>query len=58
MAKNNRGAEVKKMPNQGRGECPSCHRTGVKLLYEVKIGDKTIMVCKTCKGIPAEKMKV
>ncbi len=56
MAKENRGAEVKKLPNQGRGECPSCHRTGVKLLYEVKVGEKTIKVCKVCKGIPADKI--
>ncbi|MCB5262528.1 MAG: hypothetical protein LHW64_04835 [Candidatus Cloacimonetes bacterium] len=58
MAKNNRGTEVKKLPNQGRGECPSCHRTGVKLLYDIKIGEKTIKVCKVCKGIPADKITV
>ncbi len=56
MAKNNRGKEVKKLVNKGRGECPACHRTGVKLLYEVKAGDKTIKVCKNCKGLPAEKI--
>ncbi len=58
MAKENRGAEVKKLPNQGRGSCPTCHRTGVKLLYDIKVGDKTIKVCKSCKGLPAEKITV
>ena len=33
MAKNNRGKGLKKVPNNGRGECPVCHRTGIKLLY-------------------------
>jgi RNA polymerase subunit RPABC4/transcription elongation factor Spt4 len=56
MAKNHRGKEVKKLPNQGRGECPACHRTGVKLLYDVKVEDKTIKVCKNCKSLPAEKI--
>ncbi|HOH60358.1 MAG: hypothetical protein KBB33_00415 [Candidatus Cloacimonetes bacterium] len=56
MPKTNRGKEVKKMPNAGRGECPVCHRTGVKVIYEVKAGDKSIKVCKTCKALPAEKL--
>jgi hypothetical protein len=56
MAKNNRGKEIRKLPNHGRGECPQCHRTGVKVLYEVKAGDQSIKVCKYCKGIPAEKI--
>ena len=58
MAKNNRGKGLRKVPNHGRGECPVCHRTGVKLLYEVKVGEKTYKVCKTCKGIAAEKLAV
>ena len=56
MAKNNRGKGLRKVPNHGRGECPVCHRTGVKLLYEVKVGENTYKVCKTCKGIAAEKL--
>ena len=55
MAKNNRGKGLKKEPNHGRGECPFCHRTGVKMLYEIKANDKTIKVCKSCKGIPADR---
>ncbi len=56
MAKNNRGKGLKSLVNAGRGECPSCHRTGVKLMYEIKLADKTIKVCKVCKAISAEKL--
>jgi hypothetical protein len=56
MAKNYRGREVANMPNHGRGECPVCHRTGIKVLYEIKLTDKTIKVCKICKGISPEKI--
>ena len=56
MAKNNRGKGIKKLPNSGRGECPVCNRTGIKLLNEVKVGEKTYKVCKTCKGVAAKKL--
>ncbi len=54
MAKNHRGKLLRSMPNHGRGECPFCHRTGVKLTQEVKAGDKTIKVCKICKSVKPE----
>lgn len=53
MAKNNRGKTLRSLPNRGRGQCPNCKRTGVKLMYEIKVDDKTI---KVCKNIPAEKL--
>lgn len=56
MAKNHRGKGLKSLPNGGRGECPVCQRTGIKLVYEVKVGDKTHKVCKNCKNIAAEKL--
>lgn len=56
MAKNHRGKGISKLPNHGRGECPACHRTGVKVLHEVKASDKTVKVCKSCKGSAAEKL--
>jgi hypothetical protein len=56
MAKNFRGKGIKNLPAHGRGECPACHRTGVKVLHEVKVADKTIKVCKVCKGISPEKL--
>ncbi|MEN6445642.1 MAG: hypothetical protein ABFC98_06300 [Candidatus Cloacimonas sp.] len=58
MAKNTRGKGIKNIPNHGRGECPVCHRTGIKLLYEVKVGEKTYKVCKTCKNSAAQKLSV
>jgi len=35
---------------QGRGLCPLCKRTAVKVVYEAQVKDKTIKVCKTCKA--------
>ena len=58
MAKNFRGKELRKLPFQGRGECPVCHHTGVKVMHEVKVGDKIVKVCKVCKGIAAERLSV
>ncbi len=57
MSKDNRrGKGVSKLPQHGRGECPVCHRTGIKLLNEIKVGDKTVKVCKNCKNIAAERL--
>jgi hypothetical protein len=56
MAKNNRGKTLRSLPFHARGICPHCQRTGVKLMYEVKAGEKTIKVCKVCKSTPAEKL--
>ena len=56
MAKNNRGKTLRTMPYHARGECPHCHRTGVKLMYEITAGDKTIKVCKVCISTPADKL--
>ncbi len=56
MAKNHRGKGLNSLPSHGRGECPVCKRTGVKLLYEVKAADKTVKVCKVCKGVAADKL--
>lgn len=53
MAKNFRGKNIEKK----RGACPTCTRTGVKLLHEVKKDDKTIMVCKICKKVDTAKNK-
>lgn len=52
MAKNFRGKNIEKK----RGECPVCHRTGVKLLHELKKDDKTFMVCKVCKKADPAKL--
>ncbi|RKU08680.1 hypothetical protein C6501_16195 [Candidatus Poribacteria bacterium] len=37
--------------NNGRGTCPACGRTGVKVLpdhYSVEVGEDTVVVCKRC----------
>ena len=31
--------------NNGRGTCPVCERTGVKVLYEREVGEETVKVC-------------
>lgn len=56
MAKNHRGKGIRNLPNHGRGECPVCHRTGVKITHEVKAGDVTHKVCKACKSVSPEKL--
>ncbi|MDP2172210.1 MAG: hypothetical protein Q8M98_01195 [Candidatus Cloacimonadaceae bacterium] len=56
MAKNHRGKLLRVMPFHGRGECPVCHRTGVKVTHEVKADGKTHNVCKICKGVSPDKL--
>lgn len=57
MSKDNRrGKGVRNLPNRGRGECPVCNRTGIKLLNEVKVGEKTVKVCKNCRHIAATRL--
>jgi hypothetical protein len=57
MAKNHRGKLLKQtIPGAARGKCPACSRTGIKLLHEVKAGEKTVMVCKNCRHIDGAKL--
>lgn len=48
MSKNHRGTGLRSQPNHARGECPICHTTGVKVIYEVDVDGKKIKVCKFC----------
>lgn len=50
MGKTHRGKGLKDQVRQGRGVCPVCKRTGVKVVFEAQVKDKTIKVCKTCKA--------
>jgi len=50
MAKTHRGKGLRSSPRHGRGLCPICKRTSVKVIYEYQVKDKTIKVCKTCKA--------
>jgi RNA polymerase subunit RPABC4/transcription elongation factor Spt4 len=55
MAKGHRGKGIKTLFKRGRDTCPVCSRTGVKVLYEVTIKEKTVKVCKTCKAALANR---
>ncbi|HZJ88570.1 MAG TPA: hypothetical protein VFC80_05390 [Sphaerochaeta sp.] len=48
MSKAHRGSGIRKEYNQGRGTCPVCKRTGIKVLYEVTIDDVKQKICKPC----------
>jgi hypothetical protein len=50
MAKPNRGKNLYDQPSRGRGECPVCKRSSVKILYEHDTGEKKEKICKTCKA--------
>lgn len=58
MAKTHRGKGLVTVVNHGRGTCPLCKRTGVKVVYEITENEKTIKVCKPCKAAASRgKMK-
>ncbi|MBK9748174.1 MAG: hypothetical protein J0M07_24425 [Anaerolineae bacterium] len=53
MGKSHRGKGLYKMPAHGRGTCPICGRTRIKLLYPVKIEGAQKNVCKNCRNTDA-----
>lgn len=51
MAKRNRGKTISYLPSNGRGTCPLCGRTRIKLLYPYKTEtNQTMKVCKNCRN--------
>ncbi|ADK81400.1 hypothetical protein [Sediminispirochaeta smaragdinae] len=48
MSKAHRGSGIRELIKSGRGTCPLCNRTGIKLLYEVEKEGKKIKICKEC----------
>lgn len=50
MSKAHRGKNLRETPNSSRGDCPSCKRTSIKLLYEVDLNGAKTKVCKQCKA--------
>jgi hypothetical protein len=50
MSKARRGKGIKELAAHGRGNCPSCKRSGVKLLYEHEIDGKKVKICKICRA--------
>ncbi len=50
MSKAHRGRGIRKLPEQGRGVCPVCKRSRVKVLYEQEINGKKLKICKQCRA--------
>ena len=50
MSKPHRGKSIRDLASRGRGECPVCKRSNVKILYEQDAGGKKVKICKTCKA--------
>ena len=57
MSKAHRGSGIVEIANHGRGECPVCKRTGVKVLYEQEINGTKYSICKPCKAAIAHGKK-
>ena len=50
MSKAHRGVPLRSQPAHGRGECPICHATGIKVVYEQEVDGQKVKVCKYCKA--------
>ena len=50
MSKAHRGSGVIELPNRGRGTCPVCKRSGIKVVYEQEINGKKMNICKQCRA--------
>ncbi|MEI2283416.1 MULTISPECIES: hypothetical protein [Paenibacillus] len=49
MAKTKRGRVLWSLPSRGRGTCPICKSTRIKLLYtQTKTDGTSLKVCKKC----------
>ena len=50
MSKAHRGKGIRDKYAHGRGECPVCKRSSVKILYDQEAEGQKFKVCKTCKA--------
>lgn len=50
MSKAHRGKGIRGTPNRGRGVCPVCNKTNIKVLYEQEIAGAKAKICKVCKA--------
>ncbi len=50
MSKAHRGKGVRGEVSHGRGTCPVCKKTGVKVLYEQEVSGEKVKICKICKA--------
>lgn len=57
MGKTHRGFGLRETVNRGRGTCPVCKRTGIKVVYEHELNDKKVMICKQCRAALARSSK-
>lgn len=57
MSKAHRGFGILELVSKGRGTCPVCKRSGIKLLYEQEINEKKVQICKQCKAAIAHGKK-
>ncbi|AGT45091.1 hypothetical protein [Treponema pedis] len=50
MSKAHRGKGIRAEQNRGRGTCPVCNKTGIKVLYEQEINGTKTKICKICRA--------
>jgi len=55
MSKAHRGKGLRDVAASGRGLCPVCGRSAVKIVYEQEIDGNKVKICKTCKAKIANK---
>lgn len=49
MSKAHRGRPLKEeKPGGGRGTCPLCKKTGIKVIHDVEVDEKKLVICKSC----------
>ena len=51
MSKAHRGKGLHETFNRGRGTCPICKKTGVKVIYEQEVDGANQNICKVCKAM-------
>ncbi len=57
MSKAHRGSGVRELVRSGRGECPICKRSGIKVVHDFEAENKKLKICKTCKSAVAHGKK-
>ena len=50
MSKAHRGKGIKDNYNRGRGTCPVCKKTGLKVVYEQEVEGVKQSICKRCRA--------
>jgi hypothetical protein len=57
MSKNHRGTGLRSLPAHGRGVCPICKKSDIKVIYEVEVDGQKVKVCKYCNAALKNKAK-